>query len=186
MVPKQFCSSNGGLVWSPALTHETGRGWILPPPAVLEISSMLVAECDTRPPEGSAHGMVTLCLVFEYFGCQNRVQLLLGQWVGSRAVAVAICVSTKLVYLNFSQPASSFSDFFHCFFHYFLIVPAFFFYCINYFAMVFLAAVTAGSALVQLPPLFYVPSKPQSSGQGWTPIMLIFICLWVLSCIGEW
>lgn len=186
MVPKQFCSSNGGLVWSPALTHETGRGWILPPPAVLEISSMLVAECDTRAPEGSAHGMVTLCLVFEYFGCQNRVQLLLGQWVGSRAVAVAICISTKLVYLNFSQPASSFSDFFHCFFHYFLIVPAFFFYCINYFAMVFLAAVTAGSALVQLPPLFYVPSKPQSSGQGWTPIMLIFICLWVLSCIGEW
>lgn len=129
MVPKQFCSSNGGLVWSPALTHETGRGWILPPPppAVLEISSMLVAECDTRPPEGSAHGMVTLCLVFEYFGCQNRVQLLLGQWVGSRAVAVAICISTKLVYLNFSQPASSFSDFFHCFFHYFLLVPAFFF-----------------------------------------------------------
>lgn len=102
------------------------RGWILPLSAVLEISSMLVEECDTYPPEGTAHGMVTLCVFFEYFGCQNRVRLLLGRWVGSRAVAVAICISTKLVYLNFPQPASSFSDFFHSGFCYFLIVSAFF------------------------------------------------------------
>lgn len=95
-----------------------------PPSVVLEISSVLL-ECDTRHPEGSAHGMVTLCVFFEYFGCQNRVQLLLGQWLGSRAVAVAICISTKLLYLNFAASKLTFR-LFSLFFHYFLLVPAFF------------------------------------------------------------
>lgn len=113
----------------------------------------MLLECDTLHPEGSAHGMVMLCVFFEYFGCQNRVQLLLGQWLGSRAVAVAICISTKLVYLNFTASKLIFRLFFTVFS---LLSPcSCFFYCINYFAMVFLAAVTAGSALVQLPPLLH-------------------------------
>lgn len=48
---------------------------------------------------------------------------------------------------------------------------------INSFATVFLAAVTPGSALVPLPPQFYLRSEPQSSAQGNTSLLLVFYCV---------
>lgn len=81
--------------------------------------------------------------------------LLLGQWVNSRHCG-HLCNQIACTF-TLSQPVSSFSEFFTPVFITFWVdfFLCFFFYSINYFAMFSLADVTAGSASVLLPPVFF-------------------------------